>query len=177
MQRPGGDGLGPGAGVSADLARGQAEAEQCLGQLHGAGHSVDDGHAGSRGDLLLKACHAATAEADHLGAVLFDGLPRDTDDRIDSSAGVGLQFEHAQPAGPDRGAAFAEPGQLEPVLDLRNRALKAGNDGVGAADEARGVGGGLGLASMRERAAFAGGRLRVRSAPGAGTEVRLTVPA
>jgi signal transduction histidine kinase len=47
----------------------------------------------------------------------------------------------------------------------------------GAVDEARGVGGGLGLASMRERAAFAGGRLRVRSAPGAGTEVRLTVPA
>jgi signal transduction histidine kinase len=37
--------------------------------------------------------------------------------------------------------------------------------------------GGLGLASMRERAGFAGGMLRVRSAPGAGTEVRLSVPA
>lgn len=34
----------------------------------------------------------------------------------------------------------------------------------------------LGLASMRERASAAGGTLRVRSAPGAGTTVRLEVP-
>jgi signal transduction histidine kinase len=36
---------------------------------------------------------------------------------------------------------------------------------------------GLGLASMRERAASAGARLSVTSAPGAGTVVRLSVPA
>jgi signal transduction histidine kinase len=36
---------------------------------------------------------------------------------------------------------------------------------------------GLGLASMRERAASAGGRLTITTAPGKGTTVRLTVPA
>ena len=37
--------------------------------------------------------------------------------------------------------------------------------------------GGLGLTSMRERAAAAGGMLRVSSTPGAGTKVRMEVPA
>src|SRR5215472_16074574 len=36
---------------------------------------------------------------------------------------------------------------------------------------------GLGLTTMRERAASAGGRLSITSAPGAGTRVRLSVPA
>ncbi len=36
---------------------------------------------------------------------------------------------------------------------------------------------GLGLSTMRERAASAGGRLSITSAPGAGTRVRLSVPA
>ncbi|HEV3381881.1 MAG TPA: GAF domain-containing sensor histidine kinase [Trebonia sp.] len=63
----------------------------------------------------------------------------------------------------------------------RRLVLVVADDGKGFDPElvaaASGVGGGLGLASMRERAAFAGGRLRVRSAPGSGTEIRLTVPA
>ena len=49
------------------------------------------------------------------------------------------------------------------------------DDGVGfdPADH----GDGLGLVSMRDRVGAVGGRLEVRSAPGAGTSVRGTVPA
>ncbi|MGH3171813.1 MAG: GAF domain-containing sensor histidine kinase [Trebonia sp.] len=56
--------------------------------------------------------------------------------------------------------------------------LVVADDGTGfdpAAVIAAGGAGGLGLASMRERAAFAGGTLRVRSAPGSGTEIRLSL--
>jgi signal transduction histidine kinase len=38
------------------------------------------------------------------------------------------------------------------------------------------VAAGLGLTSMRERAAAVGGVLRISSAPGAGTTVRMEVP-
>ena len=53
--------------------------------------------------------------------------------------------------------------------------LEVSDDGDGFDPEL--ASGGLGLASMRERAATAGGVLRITSAPGAGTTVRLAVPA
>lgn len=61
----------------------------------------------------------------------------------------------------------------------RRVVLAVADDGTGFDPElaaGRHAGGGLGLASMRERAAFAGGTLRVRSAPGSGTQVRLSLP-
>jgi signal transduction histidine kinase len=57
----------------------------------------------------------------------------------------------------------------------RRVTVTVSDDGTGFDPEL--AGSGLGLASMRDRAAFAGGFLRVRSAPGEGTEVRLAVPA
>jgi len=58
-------------------------------------------------------------------------------------------------------------------------ALEVSDDGTGfdPALAASGASGGLGLASMRERAAAVGGTLRITSEPGAGTKVRLAVPA
>jgi len=53
--------------------------------------------------------------------------------------------------------------------------LEISDDGTGFDPEL--ASGGLGLASMRERAAAIGGTLRITSAPGAGTRVRLAVPA
>ena len=52
--------------------------------------------------------------------------------------------------------------------------LEVADDGQGFAAKAPRAG--LGLASMRERAAAIGGSLAIRSAPGQGTRVRLTVP-
>ena len=53
--------------------------------------------------------------------------------------------------------------------------LEVADDGTGF--DPRLAAGGLGLTSMRERAAAVGGTLRISSAPGAGTTVRLAVPA
>jgi PAS domain S-box-containing protein len=51
------------------------------------------------------------------------------------------------------------------------------DDGCGfQVDPGRSYGGHWGLLGMRERAAQLGGRVRIRSAPGKGTTVRLTVP-
>jgi signal transduction histidine kinase len=57
----------------------------------------------------------------------------------------------------------------------RRVVLEVADDGTGF-DPALAPGG-LGLASMRERAAAVGGALRISSAPGSGTTVRLAVPA
>jgi signal transduction histidine kinase len=53
--------------------------------------------------------------------------------------------------------------------------LEVSDDGHGFAPDAPSGGPGLGLESMRERAATAGGRLAIRSGP-KGTTVRMTVP-
>ncbi len=53
--------------------------------------------------------------------------------------------------------------------------LEVRDDGNGF--DAATIQSGLGLASMRERATSAGGKLTVASAPGAGTTVRLSIPA
>jgi signal transduction histidine kinase len=70
------------------------------------------------------------------------------------------------------------------TIDLREHdgagrlTLTVTDDGTGFDPDApAGAGHRLGLASMRDRARAAGGRLDVRSRPGAGTTVRLTVPA
>jgi signal transduction histidine kinase len=61
----------------------------------------------------------------------------------------------------------------------RRVVLEVSDNGTGfdPALAAGGASGGLGLASMRERAAAVGGVLRITSEPGAGTKVRLAVPA
>jgi signal transduction histidine kinase len=51
--------------------------------------------------------------------------------------------------------------------------LRISDDGIGFDPEAAGRRGGFGLVSMRERSEMLGGRLRIRSWPGAGTEVEV----
>jgi signal transduction histidine kinase len=72
----------------------------------------------------------------------------------------------------------ADAEHLDVRLDSRERTvvLVVSDDGAGFEPTAAGAGRRLGLASMRERARAAGGRLTVDSRPGGGTTVRLEVP-
>lgn len=70
-------------------------------------------------------------------------------------------------AGPAQVRVSVCPGRKRVVLEVTD-------DGRGFVPDASS--GGLGLASMRERAAAVGAELTIRSAPGQGTSVRLTVP-
>jgi signal transduction histidine kinase len=75
--------------------------------------------------------------------------------------------------------ALRHSGARQVVVSLTGRkrsvALQVSDSGSGF--DAGAPRAGLGLTSMRERAASAGGRLTITAAPGKGTTVRLTVPA
>jgi signal transduction histidine kinase len=72
----------------------------------------------------------------------------------------------------------ADAGRIDVVLTAGDgvTVLQVTDDGVGFAPASTVAGRRLGLASMRERAAEAGGTLTVTSEPGGGTTVRLEVP-
>lgn len=61
-------------------------------------------------------------------------------------------------------------------ITARKAHLVVADDGAGFSPEAARRAGGLGLATMEERVELLGGRYRLASAPGAGTEVEVTVP-
>jgi len=106
--------------------------------------------------------------------------------------GAAVRFTAAElpPLGPRRDAALyrvaqealhnalrhSGAGQIEVSLSRTPRRviLEVTDDGKGFSPGT--PSGGLGLASMRERAAAAGASLTIRSAPSAGTRVRLAVP-
>jgi signal transduction histidine kinase len=68
-------------------------------------------------------------------------------------------------------------GQVQVSLNGRRRGVELVVSDAGAGFDTGAPRPGLGLSSMRERAASAGGRLTIAAAPGTGTTVRLTVPA
>jgi signal transduction histidine kinase len=70
------------------------------------------------------------------------------------------------------------PSTVEVTLDASGGTvrLEVADDGRGFDLGPAGAAGRLGLASMRDRARAAGGRLELRSSPGAGTTVRLLLP-
>jgi signal transduction histidine kinase len=65
---------------------------------------------------------------------------------------------------------------VELSADGRGLVLTIADDGRGFADESAETSGGLGIAGMRERLRYVGGRLQIDSRPGAGTTVVAKVP-
>ncbi len=61
-------------------------------------------------------------------------------------------------------------------ISSRQACLCVADDGAGFDLDAAHQAGGLGLASIEERAGLLGGRCRITSAPGAGTEIEVAVP-
>ncbi|UQU61594.1 GAF domain-containing sensor histidine kinase [Couchioplanes caeruleus] len=116
--------------------------------------------------------HVEVLDRAHRPAVRFAGgpVPRLTPEREEAVYRVGQEALHNALRHADASVVTVavHAGERSVVLEVT--------------DDGRGFDPGTpsrqyGLASMRERARAAGGRLRVRSAPGAGTTVRLEVPA
>lgn len=73
--------------------------------------------------------------------------------------------------------AHATRVEVRVMRDDGNVVLEVYDDGSGfSPEEVMGSGGGLGLFGMQERAAYLGGRVEIRSEPGAGTRIRAEVP-
>jgi signal transduction histidine kinase len=170
-------------------------------QLKLAVASEEAGEGGLRIELEALAAEAAAA-ASELRAVAHGIYPSLLHD-----AGIAPALRAVAGRGPvptrmvDRGIGRASPGVELAVYycaleALQNVARHAGpnahavvtlartsdelvfevrDDGVGF--DGGGHGDGIGLVSMRDRIGAVGGRLEIRSAPGAGTSVRGTVPA
>ena len=165
--------------VPRDPERAVAEMESVAelgGQAHAELRAVIDGLAppdlaagGLAGSLRS---YAVLAGRTHGVQVKFDAaadLPAHGADREAAVYRVAQEALHN---------ALRHSGASEICMSLsarRNRfILEVADHGSGFVDDV--PSGGLGLASMRERAAAAGGTLTVRSAPGAGTQVRLDLP-
>src|SRR5579875_50073 len=163
--------------VGKDPARAAAELAAIaeLGaQAHGELRAVIDGLAppeldGLAGSLGRYALLAGRAHGIAVRLTVAD--PPDLDPRVQAAA-----FRVAQEALHN---ALRHSGGSEVTVTLsrtrRRVVLQVTDNGTGFDPGL--ASGGLGLASMRERAAAVGGTLRIDSAPGAGTRVRLAVPA
>lgn len=134
--------------------------------------------------------HPAILERRGLSAALRDacgeverrhGLPvrlilRQEEGRLPQDIALGL-YRIAQEALANivRHAAAREVHVLL-LISSRQARLSVADDGAGFDPEQARQAGGLGLASIKERAGLLGGKLRIASAPGAGTEIEVAVP-
>jgi len=109
----------------------------------------------------------------HGSAVRFNGgpVPRLTAAAEEAAYRIAQEALH-------NALRHGSPSTVEIRLDASGGAvrLEVVDDGRGFDPGPAGAAGRLGLASMRDRARAAGGRLELRSSPGAGTTVRLLLP-
>src|ERR1019366_5551991 len=124
---PGGDYLGPGCGVAADLARSQPQADDGLREFDGRRHPVDYWDTESRRYLLVEAGHSSTTETDHLGSIVLYRRARDLDDSRGGELWVAVDLEHRKTSRKDRCAAVEQASESEAVLDLRHGPVQGGD--------------------------------------------------
>ena len=178
---------GPGGAATAGTGTTGAGLESARRQLGLAAQTARENLADAR--ALIGALSAAG-----LASETLPGALRRVTERAGAETGIGVSFDVSGTPRP-LSAAFdvallrvgqealanvrkhAAAGSVQVLLSYQPAAvsLEVTDDGQGF-DPAQ-VNGGYGLRGMRERLGPAGGRVQVRSAPGAGTTVRAEVPA
>jgi signal transduction histidine kinase len=161
-----------------DPARAAAEMDSAAGltgEAHAELRAVISGLAppelGERGLAESLRRYCALAAAAHGVPVRFTAAPVPALGPRRDAAAYRVTQEALHNAIRHSGAAKIE---ISLSRTLRRVVVEVSDNGRGFATDAPAAG--LGLASMRERAAAAGASLTISSAPGAGTRVRLSIP-
>ena len=167
--------------INEDPAEGAARADRAIDSIHGTIRDIRNFIMGLQPELLVEADLAAGVES--LAAEFQANTMIDLELRLDTSV-PDLPREHAMHVLSITREALSNvvrhSGATRASLELLARGgvlrLTVGDNGVGFDPERARTTGHRGLANLHSRAEAAGGTLRIRSEPGAGTRIEAEIP-